>query len=224
MYTTGFDRYVLGLDLGPMNQPSALAIIGWNLLPRPAPGTLLTRPHYSCPTLERWPAGTPYRDVTAAVARFLHSPVLARTSPTLVIDDTGVGAPVVGMVIDDLTRARVEGHFCIASISDGHETKHPGNSQWEVPKRTLVSVMQVLLQRRRLHIASELPEAQTLVKELHTFRSKVSLVRNDTLELWREREHDDLVLAMALACWWAERRQEWFQPAPRSITRRLVGI
>ena len=69
--------------------------------------------------------------------------------------------------------------------------------------------MQVLLQQRRLKIARSLPDAETLVSELQTFRVKVTLAAAETLDAWRENAHDDLVLAVALACWWAERSPFW---------------
>ena len=37
------------------------------------------------------------------------------------------------------------------------------------------------------------------------FKRKVSLAGRDTYEAWREGTHDDLVLAAALAEWYAER-------------------
>jgi hypothetical protein len=98
----------------------------------------------------------------------------------------------------------------LVTISDGHEVKHTGAGLWQTPKKTLVSILQVLLRSRRLRVSTGLPEAQTLMKELQAFRAKITPVRNDTLESWREREYDDLVLAVALACWWAEMRQDWF--------------
>jgi len=38
-----------------------------------------------------------------------------------------------------------------------------------------------------------------LTEELSLFRAKVTLAANETFEAWRERAHDDLVLALALA-------------------------
>jgi hypothetical protein len=61
-------------------------------------------------------------------------------------------------------------------------------------------------QGRRLAIARELPEAAVLAKELLAFKVKITAAGNETFESWRERDKDDLVLAVALACWWAERR------------------
>jgi hypothetical protein len=41
-----------------------------------------------------------------------------------------------------------------------------------------------------------------LKKELLNFRRKINLkTAHDSYEHWRESDHDDLVLAAALACW-----------------------
>jgi hypothetical protein len=46
-----------------------------------------------------------------------------------------------------------------------------------------------------------------LVQELENFKIKVNIdTANASFEAWRDRDHDDLVLALALACWWCERR------------------
>jgi len=74
-----------------------------------------------------------------------------------------------------------------------------------VPKKELVASLQVLLQTRRLKVAKTLPEAATLVRELETFRVKVTEAANETFGAWREGQHDDLVLAVALAAWMGER-------------------
>ena len=47
--------------------------------------------------------------------------------------------------------------------------------------------------------------AEVLTKELLTFKVKITTAGNETFEAWRERDHDDLVLALAVALWYAER-------------------
>ncbi|HEY7309269.1 MAG TPA: hypothetical protein VH643_07940 [Gemmataceae bacterium] len=68
----------------------------------------------------------------------------------------------------------------------------------------LISKLQVLLQARRLQVARTLPEAAVLVKELENFRVKITAARPETFASWREGQHDDLVLAAALAAWLGE--------------------
>ena len=64
--------------------------------------------------------------------------------------------------------------------------------------------MQVLLQAERLKIAAALPEAAVLTQELLNFQVKITMAANDTYGAWREGQHDDLVLAVAMATWYAE--------------------
>jgi hypothetical protein len=37
------------------------------------------------------------------------------------------------------------------------------------------------------------------------FQVKITAAGNETFESWRERDHDDMVLAVVLACWAASR-------------------
>jgi hypothetical protein len=63
----------------------------------------------------------------------------------------------------------------------------------------------VLIQQWRLRIAASLPEAKTLTDELVGFRYTITQASNLTYEAWREGAHDDLVLALSLAVWEAEK-------------------
>jgi hypothetical protein len=68
-----------------------------------------------------------------------------------------------------------------------------------VAKKDLVGAVQAPLQDGRLKFAEALPLTAVLVRELAAFRVKVTLAGNETFEAWRERDHDDLVLAGAAA-------------------------
>ncbi len=167
--------------------------------------------------LERLPTGTPY---PAQVARIktLSERLKAETkrAPHLVVDQTGVGRPVV-----DMLRA-AELKPIAVTITGGDAVTQDGRD-YRVPKRDLVSVVQVLLQAKRLKIASSLKEAQTLTSELLAFKVSISLKGHDSygndVGSWRENPHDDLVLAVALACWYGEKYREP-EPAPRSYSFR----
>jgi hypothetical protein len=55
----------------------------------------------------------------------------------------------------------------------------------------------------KLKIAEGMELWPALKKELLNFRRKIDLrTAHDSYEHWRESDHDDLVLAAALACWW----------------------
>jgi hypothetical protein len=75
---------------------------------------------------------------------------------------------------------------------------------WIVPKKELVSTMQVMLQTRRVKLPSTLPEAATLTQELEKFRAKITDLSEEDLLAWREGPHDDLVLAVSCEAWMGE--------------------
>jgi len=160
-----------------------------------------SRPVLDVRHLERLPLGTPYPKVVERVRQALAQ--LSTYRVALVVDATGVGMPVVDM----LAQAGL-GPIAI-SITGGNSV----STEWgdwnvrriSVPKRDLVSTVQVLLQNQRLRIAEALPEATTLRKELVAFKVKISLNAHDSYgNDWREAPHDDLVLAVALPCWYRE--------------------
>jgi hypothetical protein len=76
---------------------------------------------------------------------------------------------------------------------------------YRIPKRDVISSTQVLLQTGRLRIARSLPHAALLARELVNFRFKVGCEKADETLDWREGPDDDLVLALAIAAWEAER-------------------
>jgi hypothetical protein len=86
-----------------------------------------------------------------------------------------------------------------------HAARDPDSGYWHVPKKELVSTVQVALQSSALHIARALPEAATLTEELLNFQVKITTAANEQYGEWRQGKHDDLVLALALALWYAPR-------------------
>lgn len=177
-------------------------------------------PRYQVVALDRFPQGTPYprqvdtiRMLLAGVVQYairerrqVLRPGKTR-EPQLVMDSTGVGRAVVDM-------ARERGLSPTAlEITAGMDVTH-GQGCLRVPKRQLVSLGQVLLQTDRLQIAASLRHARTLTDELLHFKVKIDPVTaHDSYGTWREGEHDDLVLAVLLALWWAE----WEAKAGRQV-------
>jgi hypothetical protein len=189
--------YLIGLDLGQARDYSALAVVErvWKS-DADCAGRLVS--HYAIRHLRRWPLQTSYTAVAADLAGLVRTPPLSW--PVLVVDQTGVGQAVV----DFLAKAQLSASLEPVVITSGHGTSWRDGRAWHVPKKELVSCLQMLLQSRRLQVAA-LPERMLLMQELLAFRVKITAAANETFEAWRERDHDDLVLAVALAAWWGER-------------------
>jgi hypothetical protein len=84
-------------------------------------------------------------------------------------------------------------------ITDGTAESREGLS-CSVPKLILISRVQALLHQGQLKIKRSLPEAKVLVRELQDFRVEYTATGNLTFNA-RSGRHDDLVLALAIACW-----------------------
>ena len=81
------------------------------------------------------------------------------------------------------------------------------NRRARVPKRDLISTMQIAAQNDRLKIAQGLKFGPVLAEELQSFKVKIDpRTAHDSYGSWREGEHDDLILATAIALWLAEYR------------------
>jgi hypothetical protein len=61
-----------------------------------------------------------------------------------------------------------------------------------------------------------------LVTELRAFKVKITAAANETFESWRERDHDDLVLAVALACWLGQRIPVPERGRPQTLSYRFA--
>jgi hypothetical protein len=172
---------------------------------------------YDIVHLERLPLGTSYVELaprlgaieqrtrqrwsTLAFERHTRALPMASAPVELLVDQTGVGRPVV----DLLREARLDP--IAITITGGDTVVAPEYREFRVPKRNLVGAVQVLLQARRLRWSPTLQEAATLERELQNFKAKISLSGHDSYGAgadWRENNHDDLVLSVALGCWYGE--------------------
>jgi len=80
---------------------------------------------------------------------------------------------------------------------------------WQVPKNEPVGVLTMLTQKGRPTVAKELPLANVLTMELLNFRVKIACAGNETFESWRERDHDGMVLTLAITLWFAQWDPGW---------------
>jgi hypothetical protein len=194
-------RYVGGLSLGPPGMFTGLTVLEKRC--RVGKFGYESDRTYAVRHLARFPPGTPYAQVVEALRKvFADEPV---KGGSLAIDQTGVGQPVFESVRDAKTGASVYG----LTVTAGHAAAPDERGGWLVPKKDLAGVLQVLLQEKRLKVAPALEEAATLASELQQFQLK-SIPLDPSAVEWRERPHDDLVLAVAAAAWRAERQAPVF--------------
>jgi hypothetical protein len=206
-------RYVVGCDLGQSSDPTAICILEHqkgvfdpnNDFERHTglgrkPQTAGERIH--CRHLERLPLGMSYPTVVEHLKALMLRPPLTgdrQIKPAeLVVDDSGVGRPVSDLLVDaGLKPIRV-------TITAGNEVSPVGPNRFHVAKTILISTVDAVLHTGVLRFAASLGDAEAMREELKDFRRKLTDAGRATYAA-RTGAHDDLVLAVAIACWWISR-------------------
>jgi hypothetical protein len=194
-------RYVVGVDLGQTADYTAITILEER-----------ESRSYDVRYLERL-RNTPYPSI---VRRLDHLVKRLPERPSMAVDATGVGRPVIDMIRD----ANLPATVYAITLTGGDAVVRDGMER-HVPKRDVASTIAVLLQTQRLRIARGLKESETLLRELLNFRVKISLAGHDSYEAWREQEHDDLVLAVGLAAWLFEKGSDAFLQYLKAESERI---
>jgi hypothetical protein len=196
--------FYIGVDLGQKHDHTAIAIVErperilenqrriYNAL-APLPMELLVR------RVERVALGTPYPRVVEKIWEMTHASPMAGDC-AVVVDGTGVGTPVV-----DMLRAADLGCQMTAVTITGGEKPTGGSARVCLPKKDLIASVQLALEKGEMKIARRMSEVRTLVRELMDVRISGERIGAD-----RAGEHDDLVIALALACWKARRQRSGY--------------
>lgn len=122
----------------------------------------------------------------------------------LTIDQTGVGP----FALDPFSERGMD-PIGITIHGGDAVTRSAETGAYRVPKRDLASAVYNLLESGRLRVAPQLPDAAILRAELGNFRIKITATGHDRYEagdgvVWREGEHDDMVLSVACGVWLGE--------------------
>jgi hypothetical protein len=184
------NTFVVGADLGQSQDYSAIAVVEGVVATGALAPTVFAVRH-----LERLPLGTPYPKVAdRLVALFDREPL---SGGTLVVDETGVGRPVVDLLRTLPIKATVRP----LTITSGSRARVDDSGRWRVPKKLLVANVRALLSSGRRKVAEGLPEAAALLRELADVRVTITAKANGTFGAGTHGGHNDFVLAVALATW-----------------------
>jgi hypothetical protein len=225
-------RFAVGVDLGQKSDYTAMAVA--RVIPSPASTPSVNLDRIQVVNLKRWPLRTPYPTIVADVVKALNSPALnagvfepgysARLQrPECLVDATGVGTATVDLALQAACSATI----IPVTVTAGHEGRegrwnNTGTVCHYVPKKDLCSATLAVLEAvpPRIEVAASLPDAGILMEEMKNFRVKISAAGNETygagpvgLEGHREGKHDDLLLAVAMICWYVSRSR----PDPRVV-------
>ena len=189
-------RHTVGLSVGPPSDTTGLVVLE------------TTDRSHAVRHLQRFPPGTAYSEIVAAVGKVL----AALQGPDVVADVTAVGAPIADLF--DWPRAST--HRVVLTAGERDTSKSP----WRIPRLDVAAGLQIALQEGRLAVARERLAAD-LARDLRTFNPKPSAGAASELA-WRDRPSDDLVLAVAVALSEAEKAPFYIQAVPIFRPRRGV--
>jgi hypothetical protein len=224
---------VAGLDIGQIGDPSAFVVLEltrkrlvrsqeWGPKQEPPPGIdlrhverlqMLGEDKRPIDILE-------YPDQVDLIFDRMMRPAL-RGKCELVVDATGVGKPVLDFfrrkIRDELVKHRLNFSIPIVPVMITTGTTVSFDKKtgcWHVPKRDIVQALQVLFQERRIRYAKKMAFRREFEKEVKNFKVEIDkITMHDTYE-GRKGAHDDIVLAVAIAVWWAMRSARGMNARP----------
>ena len=204
------DNIFFSVDLGTLRDPSAITILargmraitgdselGPNGLAARIRGATEFQSFYRMRYMDRLPLGMDYpTQVTKIKGMLQHPDLLGKT--TLLVDATGVGLPVLQMMMD-------QGLNPIGIWVTAGNTVNRRKLGYNVPKRILVSSLNLIYQSRRLKIPYGLKCRKDYIRELEGFKITFTESRTETYEAEQAKIHDDLVMSSAQGIWYAEK-------------------
>ena len=136
--------------------------------------------------VESFPLGTHYFDIVRRIRNLVHG---AGPLKTLVVDASGVGAPIV----EAFRAVRLQASLIPITITgSGHPHPDP-HGGYLVPRRDLISNLRILMERGLLRIPPAIHGKEALIGELINLKDH------------QGSHHDDLAISLTLAAWQSTR-------------------
>jgi hypothetical protein len=171
-----------------------------------------TSREYHVRLIERVRLGTSYAEIIKYLLNLVERPVIKEKKPVIAIDASGVGRAVFDM-------AREAGLKDVKAITaTGGEKITDDDPYFNVPKSELASLVKGLFGRGILKIAKGLKESDALTRELENYMVKRTDAGRAQFEA-APSSHDDLVAALSLACFIADRYESIPLVAPIEIRK-----
>jgi hypothetical protein len=141
--------------------------------------------------------GTSYPDIVSHVGHLIDALGPSR-KPTLVVDKSGLGAPVLDYFKSEGLAPRG------ITITSGLKPRGQCEGDWNVPRDDLITQTQFLIDMGKLQIAKSLPLALDFVEELVHIRQSDGQRLKPKKAPIRKRIHDDLAMSALMPLWYAK--------------------
>jgi hypothetical protein len=180
-------RWVIGLDLGQKQDPTA--VVAMELMEKikgrdPVTWAWISERKWIVRKAERLELGRRYDDVVGEMRWLANKLAWKGREVTMVVDATGVGAPVV----ESLERSGIQAAVKPVSITGGARAHAGEGNLWHVPRRDLVDGIRVMLEAGELLLDGEMKGLKELKEELKCVEARGGAGA------------DDLAMALGLAC------------------------
>jgi hypothetical protein len=165
---------------------------------------------YHCRYLRRWlPPDTAY----PILAKELNAMLADTLRDCNLVVEAGIG---LRTVVSMLRRSRLPAQIRPVEVKTSAEDTYVGDA-WKVGNGSLIETTRQVLQEERMvfdermpaNVLATTPPVRTIYQAILTYPFERATVANDAFAA-RNGEHDDLVLAVALACWYGEHCQRTF--------------
>lgn len=188
-------HHIISVSLGGAGSPTGLAVIEprsayWH--PKGNESEIDYKNYFDVLWLERLDAGRPFPAIVARVRKIASERQLARGYDILV-DITRTGSAPLRL-FEDLGLHYVQP----VEITNTAEATYQNGIQY-LPRRDMIGTAQVALQDDKLKVSDGLDLAATLLTDLQAFDPTMTGRAAET------GRNDDLVTAVAIAVWWADR-------------------
>ncbi len=218
---SGYPHFIIGASLGAGIQATAISVVeqevhkgdGWQ------PETAALRLRH----LERMPLEVSYPDIVARIGTLLTAPEIEDGEKCggadVVLDVTGSGRAILELFVRDEIKPIV-----VTITGAGVLEEKLDRNDWRVPKIELVGALRVLYEAGRMRMAQALDLVPTLLDELRNFKMRPPRIDLSNPESWREGQFDDLVFAVALAAWRANRHVPTPKKLDDEVTRKMKEL
>lgn len=145
----------------------------------------------------RPPLRTPYAQVIQRVNEIVNHADLYQNC-YIVVDRGQVG----GAIVQDMIR---KGMAPYAINITGGSSVSEARGGWNVPKSHLVGALILALEQETFKTHPSVSDRATLIEELKNFKMKRRASGHLTFEADRSRDHDDMVMSLAMGIWFSDR-------------------
>jgi hypothetical protein len=185
--------FILSLDPAQLKDWSAVAVIEMKYVPAGA-----SKAHfgYDLVAMNR-KQGLPYDQIVDWVVRTQKNPAFNKGEPcTCIVDATGVGVAVKDMLKAKGIRPKA------ITITTGEAYSRVG-AEYHVGKARLIGKFLGAFDAGKVHVNPNMPIWPQVEREMLSFRAEMSSQGRVKMEA-APGEHDDLLLALAMAVWYGE--------------------